>query len=222
MDQAPASPPVTLKKYGNRRLYDTSSSRYVTLGEVEAMVQGGRDIVVVDAKSGEDLTKEVMVQLILERDGARAALPVSLLKQVIKLANSPLKDGLMRAMQDGLDGFMSSQRAVVDAQRNLMAQMGAQMGQMGQMAQLSPWVQPPATPAAMWNPFPPPAPAGSPQQPQQPSQQQAQAQQQTTDFDTLKTELAETQLLVKRLLEREAAPKKASTSKKKKASTKKR
>lgn len=212
---APPAAPVVLKKYGNRRLYDTSSSRYVTLVEVEAMVQGGRDIVVVDAKTGEDLTKEIMVQLILERDGARAALPTSLLKQAIKLANSPLKDGLVRAMQEGVDGFLSSQRAVVDAQRALMVQMG----------QLNPWVPPSSTstPAALWNPFPGPPP---PQQAQTQPPQQAPTS--TSDLDGLKAELAETQALVRKLLEREvkatapvaSAPKEKAPKKKAKAKKK--
>ena len=56
---------VVLKKYGNRRLYDTTASRYVTLTEVEDMVQRGTDIEVRDAKTGDDLTKEVLVQLIM-------------------------------------------------------------------------------------------------------------------------------------------------------------
>ena len=77
---SPRADTGVLKKYGNRRLYDTTASRYVTLVEVEAMVQRGVDIQVVDAKSGDDITKEVLVQLLLERDGARASLPTALLK----------------------------------------------------------------------------------------------------------------------------------------------
>ncbi|MDP2340486.1 MAG: polyhydroxyalkanoate synthesis regulator DNA-binding domain-containing protein [Deltaproteobacteria bacterium] len=180
---------ITLKKYGNRRLYDTSSSRYVTLAEVEAMVQQGKDIIVVDAKTGADLTKEVMVQLILDGDGARAALPTGLLKQAIRLAHSPLKDGLVRAVQEGLDGFLSSQRAVVDAQRALMGQM-AQLGQL-------PWVPPSASGAPMWNPF-----AGMTPPPAQPALSPASA---PSDLDSLKAELHETQALVRKLVEREVA-----------------
>jgi polyhydroxyalkanoate synthesis repressor PhaR len=180
-DPSSTSATITLKKYGNRRLYDTSSSKYVTLAEVEGMVQQGKDILVVDAKTGEDLTKEVMVQLILDGDGARAALPTGLLKQAIRLAHSPLKDGLVRAVQEGLDGFLTSQRAVVDAQRALMGQM-AQLGQL---------------PAPMWNPFlnmtPPPPQHALP------------ATTSSSDLDSLKAELHETQALVRKLVEREVA-----------------
>ena len=195
-----AADTISLKKYGNRRLYDTSASRYVTLAEVEAMVQQGKDIIVVEPKTGADLTKSVLLQLILDGDGARAALPTSLLQQAVRLAHSPLKDALVRAMQDSLDGFLSSQRAVVDAQR---ARIGL-MGQMGQMGQMAPWgssstsnlgLSPSASPA-MWNaigsmtglgvsPAPGPGPG--------------------SDLHSLKAALHETQALVHMLLEREVA-----------------
>jgi polyhydroxyalkanoate synthesis repressor PhaR len=184
---------VVLKKYGNRRLYDTTASRYVTLVEVEAMVQRGVDIQVVDAKSGDDITKEVLVQLLLERDGARASLPTGLLKQAVRLANSPLKDGLVKAMQEGLDTFMTSQRAVVDAQRALTQQ-------------LQPWI--PAPTPALWNPFPPPAPPGSssPVAPASTAASPAVAPASSSpDVEALRAELGQTQALVRQLLERELA-----------------
>jgi polyhydroxyalkanoate synthesis repressor PhaR len=189
MVEAQTQAPVVLKKYGNRRLYDTSSSRYVTIGEVEAMVQSGKDILVKDAKSGDDITKEILVQLLLERDSARAALPTGLLQQAVRLANSPLKDNLVKAVQDGLDTFMQSQRAVVDAQRALTTQL------------VSPWLQAATkTPAAVWNPFQPPAPpplsgAGAPVVPV--------AAPAASDVDVLRAELAQTQALVQQLLQRE-------------------
>jgi polyhydroxyalkanoate synthesis repressor PhaR len=208
-----SSSPVVLKKYGNRRLYDTNASRYVTLVEVEAMVQQGTDIVVLDAKTGSDITKEVLVQLLLERDDARAALPVGLLKQAVKLAGTPLKENLARVMQEGLDAFLGSQRAVVDAQRVFSAQM-AQMAQMTP-PMAAPWAQAPT----LWNPFaamtPPPAradvaPANPPPAPLSQAQQatttmtSVQAQQ-GHQLDALRAELGETQALVKKLLERELA-----------------
>lgn len=190
---------IVLKKYGNRRIYDTTSSRYVTLGEVEAMVQQGKDIVVTDARSGEDITKEILVQLLLERDGARAALPMGLLKQAVRLANSPLKEGLVKSVQEGLDSFMQGQRAVVDAQRAFTSQM----------EKLTPWLQPGAMPVPLWNPFAPPTPpapgtsASPPPPPSPPSPPPAPAS--GGDVDILRVELAQTQALVKQLLERELA-----------------
>jgi len=192
--QAQTGEVIVLKKYGNRRIYDTTSSRYVTLGEVEAMVQQGKDIIVTDARTGEDITKEILVQLLLERDGARAALPTGLLKQAVRLANSPLKEGLVKSLQEGLDTFMQSQRAVVDAQRAFTSQM----------EKLNPWLQAGTTPVALWNPFapPPPTPAGMSTPPPPAA---AAAAPPASDVDTLRAELAQTQMLVKQLLERELA-----------------
>jgi polyhydroxyalkanoate synthesis repressor PhaR len=193
--QGPTGEVIVLKKYGNRRIYDTTSSRYVTLGEVEAMVQQGKDIVVTDARTGEDITKEILVQLLLERDGARAALPTGLLKQAVRLANSPLKEGLVKSMQEGLDTFMQSQRAIVDAQRAFTSQM----------EKLNPWLQPGTTPVGLWNPFsPPPVPGTPPPVAGTPPPPVASAPP-ASDVDTLRAELAQTQLLVKQLLERELA-----------------
>jgi polyhydroxyalkanoate synthesis repressor PhaR len=202
--QAQTGEVIVLKKYGNRRIYDTTSSRYVTLGEVEAMVQQGKDIVVTDARTGEDITKEILVQLLLERDGARAALPMGLLKQAVRLANSPLKEGLVKSLQEGLDTFMQSQRAVVDAQRAFTSQM----------EKLNPWLQAGTTPVALWNPFAPPAPGASSMAsmapmasaptPSAPPPAPATAPP-ASDVDTLRAELAQTQLLVRQLLERELA-----------------
>ena len=196
----PVESTVVLKKYGNRRLYDTSSSRYVTIGEVEAMVQGGTDIQVKDAKTGDDITKEILVQLLLERDSARASLPTGLLKQAVRLANSPLKEGLVKAMQEGLDTFMHSQRAVVDAQRVLTSQL----------SQLGPWLQPTSTPAVLWNPFAPPAPPsmGSTAPPGPMAAAASTAAPfpgSGADVDILRAELSQTQALVRQLLERELA-----------------
>ena len=75
---------VVIKKYENRRLYDTSSSRYVNLDEVAEMIRDGEDLQVVDAKSGEDLTRVVLTQIIVE--GAKekgSALPTDFLRQMI-------------------------------------------------------------------------------------------------------------------------------------------
>ena len=117
--------PVVFKKYGNRRLYDTHASRYVTLPEVEEMVQRGTDIQVVDAKSGQDLTKEILVQIILDKEGAREMLPTGFLKQVVRLSSSPLKESFSRTVQEALDGFLAGQRALFDAQRAMLNQLPA-------------------------------------------------------------------------------------------------
>ncbi|MCA3362314.1 MAG: polyhydroxyalkanoate synthesis regulator DNA-binding domain-containing protein, partial [Roseomonas sp.] len=64
-----ALPPIVVKKYANRRLYNTETSSYVTLDDLAAMVRDGRDFVVYDTKSGEDLTRSVLTQIIVEQEG---------------------------------------------------------------------------------------------------------------------------------------------------------
>jgi len=77
--------PITIKKYANRRLYNTETSTYVTLDDLAEMVRGNRDFVVFDAKTGEDLTHSVLTQIILEQEGrGQNLLPVNFLRQLIR------------------------------------------------------------------------------------------------------------------------------------------
>jgi polyhydroxyalkanoate synthesis repressor PhaR len=78
---------MIVKKYGNRRLYDTEKSKYITLDELAELVKGGADVKVVDAKSNRDLTQATLASIILESRGAAALLPVPLLKQLIRLGD---------------------------------------------------------------------------------------------------------------------------------------
>lgn len=127
----PAPPLVgavtTIKKYPNRRLYDTDSSRYVTLGHVAQMVKDGRDFVVLDAKTGEDLTRSVLTQIIVEQEGrGPSLLSTGFLRQIIGLYGDNLgrvvphylehtmqsfsrnEDRLRGAMRSAWDGLISS------------------------------------------------------------------------------------------------------------------
>src|SRR5262249_7103395 len=77
-------PPVEVKKYANRRPYNTESSSYITLDSLADMVRNGRDFVVYDAKTGEDITRSVLTQIIVEEEGkGRALLPTGFLRQLI-------------------------------------------------------------------------------------------------------------------------------------------
>ena len=81
----PESKTLLVKKYANRRLYDTERSHYITLDELANLVRGGRAVRVVDAKSGDDLTRAVLIQVILEEQGRLDMLPVELLQQIIRV-----------------------------------------------------------------------------------------------------------------------------------------
>jgi len=81
---APSPPPVTIKKYANRRLYNTATSSYVTLEHLCQMVKDGVDFVVYDAKTGEDITRQVLTQIIVEEEGkGQNLLPISFMRKLI-------------------------------------------------------------------------------------------------------------------------------------------
>ena len=97
--------PVVIKKYANRRLYDTRRSAYVTLDDLSAMVHEGKDFVVQDAKSGKDLTRQVLTQIIIEREaGEQPLLPVDFLRQLIGFYG----DSMQSVVPDFLDMSMNA------------------------------------------------------------------------------------------------------------------
>ena len=99
-----------IKRYSNRKLYDTQESRYVTLEEIEEMIRAGKEIAVVDAASGEDLTSVTLAQIILENErNHRAALPTAFLHQLIKHGEA-WQDFVQRSMKSSLEGIVSNQR----------------------------------------------------------------------------------------------------------------
>ncbi len=77
--------PITIKKYANRRLYNTGTSTYVTLEDLAVMVKDGAEFVVIDAKTGEDITRSVLTQIIFEQEGKGTnLLPITFLRQLIR------------------------------------------------------------------------------------------------------------------------------------------
>jgi polyhydroxyalkanoate synthesis repressor PhaR len=101
---------MVVKKYGNRRLYDTEASRYVTLEEVEARVRRGDDVEVVDAKTGRDLTQSTLAQIILESRGAARLLPVPLLRQLIRMGDDALAEFFERTVIWALDIYLLAKK----------------------------------------------------------------------------------------------------------------
>jgi polyhydroxyalkanoate synthesis repressor PhaR len=103
---------VLIKKYGNRRLYDTSDSRYVTLDELAAKIRSGSDLRVVDAQTGEDLTQATLTQIVLETGNAAKFLPVQLLTQMIRLSDDALAEFFSRYVTGALDLYLQAKRGV--------------------------------------------------------------------------------------------------------------
>jgi polyhydroxyalkanoate synthesis repressor PhaR len=97
---------VLVKKYSNRRLYDTSDSRYITLEELAEKIRAGADARVVDAKSGEDLTQATLTQIIVESRGGARLLPVPLLIQLIRLGDVALAEFLGRYLSWALELYL--------------------------------------------------------------------------------------------------------------------
>ena len=102
--------PVVVKKYANRRLYNTETSSYVTLEDLAAMVRGGRDFTVYDAKSGEDITRSVLTQIIVEEESkGRSLLPESFLRHLIGFYGDSLQTVLPRYLDLAMAGFARQQ-----------------------------------------------------------------------------------------------------------------
>jgi polyhydroxyalkanoate synthesis repressor PhaR len=106
------SPPVLIKKYGNRRLYDTGDSRYITLDELATKVRGGSDVRVIDAQNGDDLTQATLAQIILESGTAARVLPVGLLTQLVRLGDDALGEFFSRYVTGALDLYLQAKRGV--------------------------------------------------------------------------------------------------------------
>jgi polyhydroxyalkanoate synthesis repressor PhaR len=103
---------VLIKKYGNRRLYDTAHSRYITLEELAEIIRGGEDVRVVDAKSGEDLTTSTLAQIIIEGRGAARLLPVPLLVQLIRMGDDALAEFLGQYVTWALEFYLQAKQGV--------------------------------------------------------------------------------------------------------------
>jgi polyhydroxyalkanoate synthesis repressor PhaR len=113
-----------IKRYSNRKLYDTQESRYVTLEELEELIRAGKEISVVDVSTGEDLTSVTLAQIILENERSRrAGLPTAFLHQLIKHGEA-WQDFVQKSMKSSLEGIMSSQREAERVFRELASRAG--------------------------------------------------------------------------------------------------
>ena len=113
---ARSSDKVTIKKYANRRLYDTESSAYITLDRLAEMVREGREFEVVDAKSGDDITRQVLTQIIVDEEARGSTmLPVNFLKQLIGLYGNSMESMVPQYLEAAMDAFQRNQSAFQDA-----------------------------------------------------------------------------------------------------------
>ena len=102
--------PIIIKKYANRRLYNTEMSSYVTLDNLAEMVRNGQDFVVTDAKTGEDITRSVLTQIIFEEEAkGQNMLPINFLRQLIRLYGDTLQGFVPGYLDASMDTFASNQ-----------------------------------------------------------------------------------------------------------------
>lgn len=106
---------VRIRKYPNRRLYDTAARRYVNLEDLAAMIRKGTEVQVVDAKTGEDLTRLVLTQIIMEdAKGQPTGLPLELLRQLIVASDRAGQEFIMWYLQSAFDAYHKVQESLQD------------------------------------------------------------------------------------------------------------
>lgn len=110
-DAEPAAPqPIVVKKYANRRLYNTESSSYITLENLADMIRQGREFVVYDAKTGEDITRSVLTQIIVEEEGkGQNLLPTAFLRQLIGLYGGQMQGVVPHYLEQAMTAFTEQQ-----------------------------------------------------------------------------------------------------------------
>ena len=109
---AESKEPVTIKKYANRRLYNTGTSTYVTLEDLASMVKAGEDFVVYDAKTNEDITRYVLTQIIFEqenKEGGQNLLPINFLRQLIRFYGDSMQMMVPRYLEVSIDSLTREQ-----------------------------------------------------------------------------------------------------------------
>jgi len=117
--------PIVVKKYANRRLYDTRSSSYITLDNLAEMVRQGVDFVVYDAKTGEDITRGVLTQIIVEQEGKGSnLLPTGFLRQLIGFYGDQMQGLVPKYLEQAMTAFAQQQEQVRAAMQKTMGSMG--------------------------------------------------------------------------------------------------
>ena len=112
------SEPVVIKKYANRRLYNTETSSYITLDLLSQMTREGREFVVVDAKTSEDITHNVLTQIIMEEEQrGKNMLPVNVLRQLIAMYGDSMQSMVPQYLEASMDAFRKNQQQFQEAMK---------------------------------------------------------------------------------------------------------
>ena len=121
-DAASGADPIVIKKYANRRLYNTQSSSYITLDDLSRMTREGIDFQVLDAKTGSDITHQILTQIIMEEEShGEQMLPISFLRQLISMYGNSMQALMPHYLEATMDNFRANQRKL---QETWQASMG--------------------------------------------------------------------------------------------------
>lgn len=128
MTDTPEQQPIIIKKYANRRLYNTATSSYVTLDNLAEMVRGGQEFTVCDAKTGEDLTRPVLAQILYEKEASGAnMLPVTFMRQMIALYGDSLQTMVPKYLEASMKAFSGNQERLRQYMKGAMGPFFPQM-----------------------------------------------------------------------------------------------
>jgi polyhydroxyalkanoate synthesis repressor PhaR len=184
------STPITIKKYANRRLYNTASSAYVTLADLAKMVKTGEDFLVYDAKTNEDITRSVLAQIIFEQEGiqGQSLLPITFLRQLIRFYGDSVQALLPSYLEFSIDRFTGEQAKMREAATRSFGNSsftGASFGALEEMTRknLAAFTQA----LGMFAPFVPAANGQAPATPPAPAREAASP----SDLDDLRAQLSE-------------------------------
>jgi polyhydroxyalkanoate synthesis repressor PhaR len=124
---AKSEEPITIKKYANRRLYNTGTSTYVTLEDLATMVKNGEDFLVYDAKTGDDITRSVLAQIIFEQENkaGQNLLPTTFLRQLIRFYGDSMQMLVPRFLEQSIDNLTREQEKYRDQMKQAFGGMGA-------------------------------------------------------------------------------------------------
>jgi polyhydroxyalkanoate synthesis repressor PhaR len=113
MSKTESNQPVVIKKYANRRLYDTETSAYITLEDLCDRVKAGKDFTVLDAKTGQDLTRQVLTQIIFEQETKGfQVLPTGFLRSVIRFYDDRMNTVLQHYLDASMSSFLNNQESM--------------------------------------------------------------------------------------------------------------
>jgi polyhydroxyalkanoate synthesis repressor PhaR len=120
-DKAKDPEPIIIKKYANRRLYNTQSSSYITLDDLSRMTREGIDFHVLDAKTGADITHQILTQIIMEEEShGEQMLPISFLRQLISMYGNSMQALMPHYLEATMDNFRANQRKLQETWKSSM------------------------------------------------------------------------------------------------------